>query len=252
MRPSSRRRSAPWSRSNRAGRRRPPTSTRVAQGAAVRVVVEVAVHIGGRTPSVGQSSRPALQGTPRVARVGLRPPAVEAHVSPVRCAPEGDVRTSPVREAQRGTVSLEHSPHVLGEPRRVPGFHRDAYVLVFAEGHQRGFQTGEVDLQGGRQLQQEGAEVRPESDGPGQQPRHGLGGVAEPPDVGQIATRLHGKDEVVGHAGRPFLEGRSFRESIEGVVHLHRGETLTVEPQPLRRAHAGGIEQRPPMRVLPP
>jgi hypothetical protein len=93
--------------------------------------------------------------------------------------------------------------------------------------------------------------VRPERCGALQEPGDRLSRIAKTLDVGEVATGLEGHDEAGGEGLGPRHEGLSRWETVEGVVDLDGGEgpDVVVQPSPYRQVV--GIEDTPPVPVLP-
>ena len=109
----------------------------------------------------------------------------------------------------------------------------------------------EVDGHVRRQLQKDRSEVRAQLACTFHQERHRLLRLAKPPDVGQVAARLDGEDETLGHARRPGAERRAGRHPVERDVELDRVEPRGVELE-LRAARGRWIEPAAPMLVQEP
>ena len=54
----------------------------------------------------------------------------------------------------------------------------------------------------------------------------------KPPNVGQVAARLHGEAEALGGTGSPALDAHACRQAIEGRVDLDGVEALRVQLEP--------------------
>src|SRR5206468_3709379 len=61
--------------------------------------------------------------------------------------------------------------------------------------------------------------------------------VAQPPDVGQVAARLDGEQEVFGRLLDPGGDCRARGEPVEGRVHLDRVEESRVVLEPAACRH---------------
>jgi hypothetical protein len=131
----------------------------------------------------------------------------------------------------------------------VAGFDGDAGAG--GEVGQAGVEEGGVGTEGGGQLEQHRAQAVAQAGGVGHQAVYRFLGVAETLDVGEEAAGLDGDDEVGRGAGAPACECVAGGEAVEGVVDLHGGEVGGVLLQPTGGGEGGGIEDVPPVLVLP-
>src|SRR5213076_491698 len=77
-----------------------------------------------------------------------------------------------------------------------------------------------------------------------------LAEVAEPPDVGEVARRLHREHEPGRRRALPAGDRISIREAVEGVVQLDRVEVTRVVLEPAARGQAA-VELLLPARIVP-
>jgi hypothetical protein len=146
-------------------------------------------------------------------------------------------------------VRGEQVADLVVEPALVPGLDRDPH-----RGRERAqglVQRRRVGLQGRRELEQHRAELAAEPAGALQQAADRLLGVAQAPDVGEVAAGLDRHHEVGRGAVRPALEGRRLGQPVEGVVGLDGGEPVGVVLQPAGLGEPVRVEPAAPVPVLP-
>ncbi|BAW08034.1 conserved hypothetical protein [Nocardia seriolae] len=130
---------------------------------------------------------------------------METDIGPVGGTPQRrDRRAEPVGPAQSRIVVGEHRPDRIGPPGLVAWL--DRHPHVGGNEGERGGQQLRCGGQGGRQLQQDGAQPISESAGRVDHALDRIPGIAQPPIVGERAARLHRHDEVRREPIPPALE----------------------------------------------
>ena len=222
---------------------------RVAEGTAASVVVEVHEGGGFSAPGRFEPRRPCRQLVRFVARPRCPATGVEPHIGPVGGPPDRGDRAAAVGEAQRHAAVGERSAKVVGEPRGMTRFDHEPESR--GERVQRLFERLQVDLEIGRQLDQDRAQVRSELGRPLDEQPDRWTRIAEPADMGQVATCLDREQKPVGDPRRPRPERRARRHAIERDVQLDGVEGLRIELE-LRAASRRRVEPSPPMLVDEP
>src|SRR6266852_7491454 len=208
------------------------------RGAPARLLVlEVGVHAlpGGHLAHPG---RPAVEVGVRVVR------ATEPQVAEGRGGYRRGAQVLPIGDAQRGAVLAEEIVGLVVEPALVTELEGRLEAR-----RERAEKVGEalgVEAEVGRELEEEGAELRAEPRRRAAERGGDLVGIAQAEHVRDALRGLQREAEAGRRLMRPAGEQLGRGEAAEGVVDLDRAERARVEAEHVARRQLLRVEAAAP------